>query len=89
MKIVETHYEDRRGDYVYRLIESADGKVLLKRTSFSSDGTTPMWGHGILTQVWDGTKFEMAMKAVSGQLYRFENLTAALEIIDEHAGVPA
>jgi hypothetical protein len=49
LKVLQTTYELKREDYVYRITVDEDGWVIIKRT----DAQHPMWSHGALTQAYD------------------------------------
>ena len=66
LKVLQTTYELKREDYVYRITVDEDGWVLIKRT----DAQHPMWSHGALTQAYDAVseKFEMMMRVENMRL---------------------
>jgi hypothetical protein len=49
LNVIQTTYELKREDYVYRITVDEAGWVIIKRT----DSQNPMWTHGALTQAYD------------------------------------
>jgi hypothetical protein len=78
LKVLQTTYELKREDYVYRITVDEAGWVILKRT----DAQHPMWSHGALTQAYDAVceKFVMMIRVENMRLRpdEAEKVVAAL-----------
>lgn len=64
LKVLQTTYELKREDYVYRITVDEEGWTIIKRT----DAHHPMWTHGALTQAYDAVSETFVM------MIRVENM---------------
>ena len=75
LSIIETVYEYSTLKHDYRFYENKNG-VRVKRTAAEDQ----LWGHGILTQCYDGQNFVGQMHAPT---FYFPSLLAALEMVKD------